>query len=84
MAIPAQLLEQLLPLDEPARLEIAHALLESVDAWVDHGMSDEERTTLDASIERSLAQSDAGQGVPIEQAIAAIRARRARRSSAAR
>ena len=84
MAVPPQLLQQLLALDESARLEIAHALLESVDAWVDDGMSDDERKELDASIERSIAQSDAGQGIPIEQAIAEIRARRAARARAVR
>ncbi len=86
MAVPQQLLQQLLALDEPVRLEIAHALLESVDAWVDDGMSDDERTKLDAAIERSIAESDAdaGLGIPIEQAIAEIRARRAARARAAR
>jgi hypothetical protein len=84
MAVPLQLLQELLALDDAARLEIAHALLESVDAWVDGGMSDDERKKLDASIERSIAQSDAGQGIPIEQAIAEIRARRSARGRAAR
>jgi hypothetical protein len=84
MAVPQQLLQQLLALDEPVRLEIAHALLESVDAWLDDGMSDDERRKLDAAIERSIAESDAGQGIPIEQAIAEIRARRAARARAAR
>jgi hypothetical protein len=80
MAVPPQLLQQLLALDESVRLEIAHALLESVDPADDDGMSDAEREKLHASIERSLAQSDAGQGIPVEQAIAALRARRAARA----
>jgi hypothetical protein len=36
MAVPQHLLQQLLALDESVRLEIAHALLESVDTWLDH------------------------------------------------
>jgi len=42
--------------------------------------SDAEREKLHASIERSIAQSDAGQGIPVEQAIEEIRARRAARA----
>jgi len=77
MAVPAALLKQLLELGEAERVEIAHALLESVE---DDGMSDAEREKLHASIERSIAQSDAGQGIPVEQAIVEIRARRAARA----
>lgn len=84
MAVPQQLLQQLLALDESVRLEIAHALLESVDAWVVHDMSDDERKRLDAALDRSIAQADAGQGIPVEQAIAEIRARRAARARVAR
>lgn len=83
MAVPPQLLQQLLALDESVRLEIAHALLASVDSD-DDGMSNAEREKLHASIERSIAQSDAGQGIPVEQAIAEIRARRAARARGAR
>jgi hypothetical protein len=83
MAVPPQLLQQLLALDESVRLEIAHAMLASVDAD-DDGMSDAERENLCAAIDRSLAQADAGQGIPVEQAIAEIRARRAARARAAR
>ncbi|MGE3460208.1 MAG: hypothetical protein AB7O24_34195 [Kofleriaceae bacterium] len=43
-------------------------------------MSNADREKLHASIERSIAQSDAGQGIPIEQAIAQIRAKRADRA----
>lgn len=84
MAVPQQLLQQLLALDESVRLEIAHTLLESLDAWVDHEMSDDERERLDAALDRSIAQADAGQGIPVEQAIAEIRAKRAVRARVAR
>jgi hypothetical protein len=84
MAVPQQLLQQLLALDESVRLEIAHTLLESVGAWVDHEMSDEERKKLDAALDRSIAQAEAGQGIPVEQVIAELRARRAARARAAR
>jgi len=66
------------------RLEIAHTLLESVDARVDLEMSTDERKRLDAALDRSIAQADAGKGIPLEQAIAEIRARRAARARAAR
>jgi hypothetical protein len=84
MAVPQQLLQQLLVLDEAVRLEIAHTLLESVDAWVDSEMSDDERKKLDAPLDRSIAQADAGQGIPAEQVIAELRARRAAHARAAR
>jgi hypothetical protein len=84
MAVPQQLPQQLLALDESVRLEIAHTLLESVDVRVDHDMSDDERKRLDAALDRSIAQADAGQGIPVEQAIAEIRARRAARARVAR
>jgi hypothetical protein len=84
MAVPQQLLQQLLALDESVRLEIAHTLLESVAASVDREMSDDERKRLDAALDRSIAQADAGQGISVEQAIAEIRAKRAARARAAR
>jgi hypothetical protein len=84
MAVPQQLLQQLLSLDESVRLEIAHTLLESVDPSVDREMSDDERERLNAALDRSIAQADAGHGIPVEQAIAEIRARRAARARAAR
>jgi hypothetical protein len=80
MAVP----QQLLALDESVRLEIAHTLLESVDLRVDHEMSDDERKRLDAALDRSIAQADAGQGIPVEQAIAELRARRTARARTAR
>jgi hypothetical protein len=71
-------------LDESVRLEIAHTLLERVDRWVDQEMSDDERESLDAALDRSIAQADAGRGTPAEQVIPEIRARRAARARAAR
>lgn len=84
MAVPQQLLQQLLALDEPVRREIAHALLESVEPEDDDGMTDDERAKLDAAIARSIEELDAGKGIPLEQALAEIRAKRAARVRAAR
>jgi len=81
MAIPQHLLQQLLALDESVRLEIAHALLKSVDKVVDDDMSDEERTRLEAALERSLAQADAGQTVPADEVFRALRAKRVTRAA---
>jgi len=81
MAIPLHLLQQLLALDESVRLEIAHILLESVDASVDHAMSDDERKRLDAALDRSIAQADAGQTVPADEVFRALRAKRAARAT---
>ena len=81
MAVPQQLLQQLLALDESVRLEIAHTLLESVDAAVDDDMSNEERARLEAALERSLAQADAGQTVPADEVFRALRAKRVARTA---
>lgn len=81
MAIPQHLLQQLLALDESVRLEIAHILLESVDAWVDREMSDDERKRLDAALDRSIAQADTGQTVPADEVFQALRARRTARAA---
>jgi predicted transcriptional regulator len=81
MAVPQQLLQQLLALDESVRLEIAHTLLESVDARVDQDMSDDERKRLDAALDRSIAQADAGQTVPFDEVMAALRAKRTTRAA---
>ena len=56
-AVPQSLLPQLLALEESVRLEIAHTLLESVDASVDCEMSDDQRKRLDAALDRSIARS---------------------------
>jgi len=79
MAVPQHLLQQLLALDEAMRLEIAHALLKSVDEAANDDMSDEVRARLEAALERSLAQADAGQTVPAEEVFRALRAKRAAR-----
>jgi hypothetical protein len=81
MAVPQQLLQQLLALDEAVRLEIAHTLLKSVDEAVDDDMSDEERARLEAALERSLVQADAGQTVPADEVFRALRAKRAARAA---
>ena len=81
MGVPQQLLQQLLALDEAVRLEIAHTLLKSVDEAVDDAMSDEERARLEAALERSLAQADAGQTVPADEVFRALRAKRAARAA---
>jgi predicted transcriptional regulator len=79
MAVPQQLLQQLLALDESVRREIAHTLLESVDETVDDAMSADERARLDAALERSLAQADAGRTVPADEVFRALRAKRSAR-----
>lgn len=81
MAVPQQLLQQLLALDESVRLEIAHTLLKSVDETVDDNMSDEDRARLEAALERSSAQADAGQTVPSDEVFRALRAKRAARAA---
>lgn len=80
MAVPQQLLQQLLALDEPVRLEIAHALLASVEAD-DDGMNDADREKLYAAIDRSLAQANAGQTLPFDEVMAARRAKRTARAT---
>lgn len=64
-----------------ARLEIAHALLDSVDGGDDDEMSAAERAKLDAAIERGLAEAEAGKGIPAEQVFRALRAKRAARAA---
>jgi predicted transcriptional regulator len=81
MAVPQQLLQQLLALDESVRVEIAHTLLESVEIRVDQEMSDDERKRLDAALDRSIAQADAGQTVPFDEVMAALRAKRTTRAA---
>ena len=81
MAVPQQLLQQLLALDEAMRLEIAHRLLRSVDAAMDDDMSDEERARLEAALDRSLAQVEAGQTVPADEVFRALRAKRVARAA---
>ena len=81
MAVPQQLLQQLLALDESVRRELGHALLESVDTWVDDETNADEQAKLDAVIAQSISESEAGLGIPIERAIAEIRAKRTARTA---
>lgn len=78
MAVSPALLRQLLMLGERERVEIAHALLASVDDKDD--LSDAHRAKLHAAIEQSLAEIDAGQTVPFADVIASLRAKRVARS----
>jgi hypothetical protein len=79
MAVPSALLQQLLALDESERVEIAHALLESVDEG--DGATDADREKLHAALERSIEQADAGQTVPFDDVIASLRAKRVSRAT---
>jgi len=62
----------------PERVEIAHALLSSVDEEDDLGYA--ERAKLHAAIEQSLAEIEAGQTVPFADVIASLRAKRLARA----
>lgn len=84
MAVPQQLLQQLLALDEDVRRELGNALLDSVDTWVDDDLSPEDQRKLDAVIETSIKESEAGLGIPAAQALAEIVARRAARARSPR
>lgn len=81
MAVPQQLMQQLLALDESSRLEVAHQLMESVDGWVDDDMPADERERLHAVLEQSLAEAEAGHTVPYEEVMAELRAKRAARAA---
>lgn len=48
---------------------------------MDDELSPEDRKQLDTVIEQSIAESEAGLGIPVEQAIAEIRGRRAARTT---
>jgi predicted transcriptional regulator len=78
MAVPAALLQQLLALPESERVELAYVLLSSVDAPDELSVAGREQ--LHAAIAQSLAEIDAGLGVPFDDVIASLRARRARRT----
>ena len=79
MAIPAKLLEDLLALDERERLEIVLVLLDSIDD--DHLAGDHERAKLHASIDRALAECARRETVPLADALASLRAKRAARAA---
>ncbi len=84
MAVPPQLLQQLLALDEEVRRELGNALLDSVDTWVDDALRPEDQRLLDAVIETSIKESEAGLGIPAEQALTEMVARRAARGRSSR
>jgi hypothetical protein len=52
------------------------AITGSVDTWTECELSAEEQKKLDAVIEQSIRESDAGLGIPVERAIAEIRDKR--------
>jgi hypothetical protein len=79
VAVPAAVLKQLLMLDKHDRVELAHALLESVNDNDD--MGDADRARLHAAIEQSIVEIEAGQTVLLDEALASLRARRAARAS---
>jgi len=79
MAVPQQLLQQLLALDEPVRLEIAYALLKSVDASTD--VDEVEREKLYAALERSIDQADRGETVSFDEVLSTLRAKRTARAA---
>ena len=79
MAVPAALLKQLLTLPESERVDLAYALLSSVDAPDD--LSAAEREQLHAAIDQSFAEIDAGLTVPFDDVMAALHAKRARRAA---
>ncbi len=82
MAVPQELLQQLLALDESDRIEIAEALLDSVEFWLDEpDMDPAERRKLNAAINQSLRESDAGQTVPFDDVMASLRAKQALRAA---
>ena len=79
MAVLAALLQQLLELGESESVEIAHALLASVDEKGD--LSDADREKLHAAINRSIDEIDAGETVPFADVIASLRAKRVSRAT---
>ncbi|HTR49072.1 MAG TPA: hypothetical protein VMJ10_00115 [Kofleriaceae bacterium] len=79
VAVSATLLKQLLMLGERERVELAHALLDSVND--NDEMSDADRARLHAAIEQSISEIESGQTVPLDEALASLRAKRAARAS---
>ncbi len=79
MAVSRQLLQQLLALDESARLEIAYALLKSVDTTAD--VDEAEREKLYAALERSIEQAARGDTIPFDEVMAELRAKRSSRTA---
>jgi len=84
--------EQLLALGEHQRGELGDLLLDTKDAdrcalaqtlldGVNDGMTESERAELDAAIEESYADMEAGRMRPADEVIAELRARRAPRAA---
>ena len=78
MAVRAELLQELLKLGESERVEIAHALLSSVDDADDS--SDADREKLHAAINQSITEIEAGRTIPFDDVIASLRAKRVSRA----
>ena len=70
---------QLLALGERERIELAHALLDSVND--NDEMSDADRARLHAAIDQSISEIEAGQTVPLDEALASLRRNRTTRAS---
>jgi hypothetical protein len=79
MAVPQQLLHQLLALDESARLEIARTLLGSIKSSTNMDVA--EREALYAALECSIEQADRGEIVPFDDVMAGRRAKRTAQAS---
>ena len=79
MAVRSALLRQLLELDASDRVEIAQALLSSVDE--PDNMSETERAWLHAAIEYSITEIEAGETIPCDEVLASLRAKRPVRTS---
>jgi len=86
------LIEQLLALGEHERGELGDLLLDTKDAdrfalaqilldSVDDGMTESERAELDAAIEESYTDMEAGRMRPADEVIAELRARSAQRAA---
>ena len=73
------LLRQLLAPGERERVELAHALLDSVNN--NDAMSDADQARLHAAIEQSLTEIEGNQTIPLAEALASLRRKRAVRAS---
>lgn len=73
MAVDPALLEQLMKLERPERLELAQLLLSSIDDEDD--LDDEDRVRLHAALERSLEDIKAGRVHDATDVINELRAR---------
>jgi hypothetical protein len=79
MAVSPTLLEQLMKLGRRERVAIAHALLDSVEE--EDALGDAERAKLHAAIEKSLAEVEAGQTVPLAEVLTSLRLKRLSRAA---